>query len=184
MCSSAALAEDVALPPSPSEEINTVFMHSTFRISGVSKSDPNKTSFGTVFIMGVPLKDNPKISSAVLVAANHVLNDIGTDEATLLVRRGNAEGTYTAYPYNIRIYERGKPLYVHHNTADVAAMYVDLPSDIPLTAVPPSFLVDDKILEDIDLHPGDEAFCLGFPLAASSPGGFPILCTGHIASYP
>jgi len=63
-------------------------------------------------------------------------------------------------------------------------MYVDLPDDVPLTGLPPDFLSDDKRVEEIDLDPGDEAFCLGFPQAAWSPGGFPILRSGHIASYP
>jgi hypothetical protein len=40
------------------------------------------------------------------------------------------------------------------------------------------------MVEEIELHPGDDAFCLGFPLFASTPGGFPVLRTGHIASYP
>jgi hypothetical protein len=63
-------------------------------------------------------------------------------------------------------------------------MYLALPPDVPISVPTPDFLVEDKTIEDIDLHPGDEVFVLGFPLAASSPGGFPILRTGHIASYP
>jgi len=168
----------------PSEEINTVLMHATFLVSGQKKDDPTKTVFGTVFIMSIPRQDNPRIGAAVLVTARHVLDDIGTDEAVVLVRRRNADGTYQAYPHHIRIREDGKPIYVRHKTADVAVMYVELPTDVPITGVPTDFLVDDKHVEDIDLHPGDEAFCLGFPLAATGPGGFPILRSGHIASYP
>jgi hypothetical protein len=48
----------------------------------------------------------------------------------------------------------------------------------------PDFLVTDKSLEDIEFHPGDEAYILGFPAMVSTQGGFPILRTGRIASYP
>jgi hypothetical protein len=63
-------------------------------------------------------------------------------------------------------------------------MYADLPDEVPITGLPPDALVTDKSLEGIDVHPGDEAFVLGFPLAVSSPGGFPLLRVGHIMSYP
>lgn len=83
----------------PSNEINTVLMHATFRISGASKSNPGKTSFGTIFITGIPYKDNPNIAHAVMITAAHVLDDISTDDATLLVRLRHANGTYTAFLY-------------------------------------------------------------------------------------
>jgi hypothetical protein len=184
VCTQLALAQSAALPPSPSQELNTVLMHATFLIAGQKKNEPTQAVFGTVFIMGIPIPNNPGVGQTVLVTADHVLDDIGTDEAVMLVRRKNADGSYATFDHHIRIREQGKPLYVHHKTADVAAMYIDLPNDVPVSVPPPDFLVDDKRVEDIDLHPGDEAFCLGFPLAASSPGGFPILRTGHIASYP
>jgi hypothetical protein len=63
-------------------------------------------------------------------------------------------------------------------------MYADVPDEVPMTSLPPDFLATDKSLEDLELHPGDEAFVLGFPAVASTPGGFPILRVGHIASYP
>jgi S1-C subfamily serine protease len=141
-------------------------------------------SVGTLFILGIPHKDDPKVSTMVLVTAAHVLDDIGTDEAALTVRRKNADGTYTAFNQPIQIRDGGKPLYVKHGNADVAAMYAHLDKDVPISALPLNFLADDKQLEDNELHPGDEVFCLGFPLAASGAGGFPILRSGHIASYP
>jgi S1-C subfamily serine protease len=173
------------LPPtSPSQELNTLLMHATFRIAGQDKNNPNMTSFGTVFILGIPHKDDPKISTMVLVTAAHVLDDIGADEATLTVRRKNGDGTYTAFNQPIQIRDRGKPLYVKHRNADVAAMYAYLDTNVPISALPLNFLADDKQLEDNELHPGDEVFCLGFPLAAFGTGGFPILRSAHIASYP
>ena len=45
-------------------------------------------------------------------------------------------------------------------------------------------MVDDKRLTELEIHRGDEVFLLGFPLSAQAPGGFPILRSAHIASYP
>lgn len=171
-------------PPSPSNELSILLMHATFLILGPDKNHPDKTAFGTVFVMGVPHPDNPKLSDAVMITAAHVLDNIGTDEATLWVRRKNGDGSYTAYPHKISIRDENRPRYVKNPTADVAAMYIELPADVPITGLPPNFLADDKKLGDIEMHPGDEVFSLGFPLAAHGPGGFPILRAGHIASYP
>ena len=171
-------------PSVPSQELNTIIMHATFRIHGPAKADPKRTSFGTVFVMSVPLPDDPKSGRIVLVTAAHVLDDIQGDTATLLVRRPKVDGSYVAFPFDVPIRSQGSPLYVKHKEADVAAMYAALPDEVPLSGLTAAFLTDDKILEEIEIHPGDEAFVDGFPLAATGPGGFPILRTGHLASYP
>jgi hypothetical protein len=84
------------------------------------KGESNKISFGTVFIMGIPISANSTSANIVLVTAAHVLDDIGGDVATLMVRRKNKDGTYTAYPFNIAIRSGERPLYVTHKTAAVA----------------------------------------------------------------
>ena len=50
-----ALGQIKETPPAPSDEINTVLMHATFLIAGKGK-DPTKTTFGTVFFMGIPFQ--------------------------------------------------------------------------------------------------------------------------------
>ena len=174
----------VTRAPSPSQELNTLLMHATFLISGPAVGQQGRISFGTVFVMGVPYKDNPKIAHIVLVTAAHVLEGIAGDNASLQLRRKSDDGTYTVFGYQLPIRKVGQPLYVKHPTADVAAMYADLPDEVPMTGLAPDVLATDKSLEDVEVHPGDEAFILGFPAAASTPGGFPILRVGHIASYP
>jgi hypothetical protein len=169
--------------PSPSEELNTMLMHSTFLILG-SKKEPNQYSFGTVFVIGVPYKGDPKIAHIVIVTAAHVFEDISADNAMLQLRRKNADGTYTTFWYQFPIRKNGVPLYVRHPKADVAAMYGDIPDEVPMTGLSPDALATDKSLEDIEFHPGDEAFILGFPAMVSIAGGFPILRTGRIASFP
>jgi hypothetical protein len=53
----------VTRAPSPSEELNTLLMHATFLITGPAAGQPGRTSFGTVFVMGTPYKDNPKLAA-------------------------------------------------------------------------------------------------------------------------
>jgi len=175
---------EVQRPPAPSFELNTLLMHSTFLIVGRNKNDAQKQTFGTIFAMALPKKDSPTEGTLVLITAAHLLNDIAGDEATVLVRRKNSAGTYDAFRATIAIRKNGQPLYVTHPTADVAAMYGNLPDDVPMTGVTPTFLADDERLGGVEIHPGDEINVLGFPLAASAPGAFPILRSARIASYP
>jgi S1-C subfamily serine protease len=167
-----------------SNDLNTVLMHSTFLITGPKAGAPEQTAFGTVFIVGVPLKAEPKRAAYTLVTAAHVLNDIAGDLAKLQMRSRGGDGAYSTFWLDLNIRKNGKQLYTTHDTVDLAAMYIGIPKNVPLTLVPIDFLADDKRIEELEIHPGDEAYCLGFPLAASTPGGFPILRTGRIASYP
>jgi hypothetical protein len=168
----------------PNEEMNTALMHSTFLISGPQAGTPNHTSFGTVFFLGTPSKENPKQSNPILITAAHVLDGIGGETATLLLRRKAAGGTYTAYDFSVQIRDNGKPLYAKHEQADVAVMRLRLPLDLPISIFPLEFLTDDKRMEELGIHPGDEVSSLGFPLFTSGPGGFPILRFGKLGSYP
>ena len=180
----APLSAKVERPPAPSLELNTLLMHATFLIVGPKKADVTKQSFGTIFAMALPKKDDPAQGTMVLVTAAHVLNDIGGDEATVLVRRKKSDGTYEPFDAKIAIRKNDVPLYVAHQAADVAVMYGNLPDEVPITGVTPEFLAADKRLENVEVHPGDEIGVLGFPLFTSAPGGFPILRSGRIASYP
>jgi hypothetical protein len=66
-------------------EINTVMMESTFKIEGQSA---NGNSIATVFIVAKPTPGtNPPTGTPVLVTANHVLDEIVTNEATLHIRK-------------------------------------------------------------------------------------------------
>jgi hypothetical protein len=169
--------------PSPSEELNTLLMHATFLVTGPTKVQ-NEISFGPVFIMGIPQKSNPKLAHIVMVTAAHVFEGISGDIAMLQLRRPGPNGTYAPLSFQLPIRRDGKPLYVKHSVADVVAMYANIPDVVPLTGLPPDALLTDKTREDIEFHPGDEAFILGFPAMVSIEGGFPILRTGRIASYP
>jgi hypothetical protein len=115
------------------EDINTILMRSTFRIHGRA-NDMGGISVGTVFIIGRPIKGQPNRGAYVLVTAAHVLEAIKGENATLLLREQTGDGWKPLlYDFPIRGH-RGEPLYIKHPSADVAAMYIRVPSvvSIPL----------------------------------------------------
>jgi len=175
----------VAFGQAPSNELNTLLMHSTFKIWGPHATQASAISFGTVFFIGMPIKGDDAHASVVLVTAGHVLDGIAGDSATIQLRRKTKGGSYSPFEHTIKIRDKGTLRYLKHDAADVAVMYVDLPDErLPITVLPPSFLADDARIEQLQIHPGDEVFCLGFPLFANEPGGFPFLRRGSLASYP
>lgn len=174
----------IAQTGADSDEFNTVLMKSTYEISGPG-AVPGTTSTGTIFLVGVHAEsDRDNTSRPVLVTAKHLLDGISGDMANVLARRRLPNGTYEAldYPFHIRL--NGRPLYVAHDEADVAVMPFNPPKDQDDKIVPLTLLADDATINAVHLHPADEVFCLGYPLALSGPGGFPILRSGRIASYP
>jgi len=171
--------------PTPFADISTVLMQSTFRVHGPA-AEANRSAVGTVFIIGRPLKADPTKSSYVLVTAAHVLGDIQGRTATLSLRKKNADQTYTIVPVDIPIRAAdGKDLFLKHKTADVAAMYVALPKDLSIPVIATTDIVDDDKITELEIHPGDELLCLGYPFGLSvNDWGFPILRSGTISSYP
>jgi hypothetical protein len=159
-------------------------MRSTFRIGGPAKQ-PGKTSTGTVFIMTHPIKGT---NWNVMVTANHVLEEIQGDSATLCLAQKQPDGSFTKVNHPIQIREHGTNLWTRHPNADVATMVVSLPKSFldTLDAVAGTdLLAGDEAMQTQDLCPGEELYCLGFPLGLeSNPAGFPILRSGRISSFP
>ena len=157
-------------------ELNTVLMNSTFKIQG------SKTT-GTVFILGKLTKEDSTKAYYVLVTANHVLDDIKEDYATLFLRKKDGE-KFTKFNYSLKIRQNGKPLWVNNPNVDVAAMYIRLPVNTYIELLPKNYLGTDSAILEFEIHPGDELLCLGYPNGAeANDAGFPILRSGKIASY-
>src|SRR3974390_3314227 len=76
-----------------SDDLNTLLMHSTFLITGPKTGDAEKTTFGTVFVLGRPLKSEPKRAAYILVTAAHVLGEIDGGTATVQMGRRAKAGT-------------------------------------------------------------------------------------------
>ncbi len=172
-------------------ELNTVLMNCTFMIEG--QAGPGQATLGTAFLMGRPYPgqeantNQGKRARYVLITADHVLEEMQGDSAVLDLRHQNDDGTWVRLPLPIPIRRNSQPLWTKNPDADVAVMYVQVPSaaSLPSLVVSTDLLADDATLSQFDIHPGDELFCLGFPFGVTAnAAGFPILRSGRIASYP
>lgn len=164
-------------------DIHTVFMRSTFKVVGKA-SGRNKSAQGTAFILAKPSATDPHKAYFVLVTAGHVLKNMVGDEAVLFLRKKIGD-TYQRMLYPITIRKSGRPLWVDHPEADVAVMYISLPTEADVIPVATSLLATDEMLKQFSVHPGDRLSCLGFPRGIeANDAGFPILRSGQIASYP
>jgi len=166
------------------DDINTSLMRCTFRISGPSNKTPGEISYGSGFLVGVPTEPNSVRSWYVFVTAAHILRDIEGNTATIDLRRKNGDGTYSDYPYLFQIRNNFINLYETSPEADVAVAFINLPfaAEVP-SPVPVSFLVSDERISQVELHPGDNLFVLGFPLYTSL-NTFPVLRSAILSSYP
>ncbi len=180
----ALLSVELSFPQQKIIELNTVLMNSTLRIHGQKAGEKDSISFGTVFMMGKEVPKDKALLYYVVVTAAHVFDNIAGDYATLTVRKKNADDSYRTYPWNLAIRKNGEPLYYKHPSADVAAIYADMPNDLDVVVLPTGVLATDETLKKYEIHPGDEMMCLGFPNFVSTQFGFPILRSGKIASYP
>lgn len=158
-------------------EINTVLMRSTFKIEG-------KDSLGTCFIVAKPSQKDETFSFYVLVTADHVLSEIKGDKATIYLRKRVGD-TFEKFPHSINIRENGRPLWTKHPEEDIAAMYISLPVGVDISLLGTTMFANDDIFNEYEIHPGDELFCLGFPLGfESNDAGFPVLRGGKISTFP
>ncbi len=103
--------------------LSTLLMQSTFKIA-------DSHSNATAFIVGrpAPTATDAKRAFYVLVTAAHVLNGFTGDTAVLQMRQ--QDGTWNKLPVLLQIRDNCTPRWVEHPTADVAAMYVELPPQL------------------------------------------------------
>jgi S1-C subfamily serine protease len=158
-------------------DINTILMRSTFKVAG-------EGSLGTAFIVGRPSKTNPQQLYYVLVTADHVLREMKGESAVLFLRKATPEG-FVRLPFPLKIRNGEQELWTRHPKADVAVMYLRLPSEADVQLVSSDLLATDIEIAKYEIHPGDVLSCLGYPYGAeANEAGFPILRSGQIASYP
>lgn len=154
-----------------------IMMRSTFQIS-------DGQSAGTVFIMGRPDPVATQTAYYILITADHVLSGFPGDVATITLRSFE-NGNYKPLFHQIKIRESGKPIWVKHPNADVAAMNVALPRNCDLQLISTDLLATDELLKEFEVQPGDELFVFGYPLGLpSNEAGFPILRSARIANFP
>lgn len=162
------------------EDLDTALMLATVKVS-----TPETT--GTAFILGRPPGPDGGAARSVLVTARHTFERARGNEVTVAFHRRTADGIYTPFPTRVPLRHGGKPLWVAHPSADVAVLEVTPPAEVPVPAVPVDLLATDADLKRLRVHPGEAIRCVGFPHPNqfdSGPGGFAVVRSGCIASYP
>lgn len=180
------LAQAASPPPAQRElEINTALMQSTFHLQGPSKTT-GEIAVGSGVVVGRPCAGVPGKGAYTLVSVSHVLEQIAGEDLLILVRLKNPDGTWRKVRHFVKSRTPGgKPLWLKHPDADVAVMYVNLPEGAVPECLPAAMFATDAVLQEFEIHPGDEVFALGFPLGVeANQYGFPVLRSGRIASYP
>src|SRR5260370_1356356 len=113
-------------------DINTALMKATFKLEG--RTAQGQPTIGTAFVMGRPYPhppaDQPQKFRIVLITAAHVLSEMQGDQAILHLRRKVNIDNWVRIPFPITIRASGQAIWKKHPDADVAVMYIDLPSEI------------------------------------------------------
>ena len=178
------LAQAPSLPPAQKPlEITTALMQSTFYLQGPS-AETGKVTTGSGLVVGRPCGDSaPSRGAYTLVTAAHVLGQIVGDTLLIFVRLKQPDDTWQKTPHVVKIRDHGASRWVKHPGADVAALYVALPEGAAPQLLPSDFFANDRMLQQFEVHPGDEVLALGYPLGvAANESGFPLLRSGRIAS--
>jgi hypothetical protein len=160
------------------DDFNTQMMNSTFKIA-------NEKSTATAFVLVRPSLKEPKKEDFLLITANHVLEPMSGEEATLFLRRKQSEGVYQKVPHKLPIRKGKQNLWTRHPTADVAVLPFTPPEGLDIPKLSVELLASDDILKKQEIHPGEMGTSLGYPhrVEANEPG-FPVLRMGPISSYP
>jgi hypothetical protein len=160
-------------------------MEATFRLEGQGLQGSGQTVNATGFLLGRPYAKDQTKGRYVLVTAAHVFDEMRGDTIIVHSRRKVGSVTWVEAPFPVAIRANGRPLFIRLPDADVAVMYLQLPSGVTPPLLPTTILADDEILKRFAVHPGDQVRCLGYPLGLqSNQAGFPILRSGEIASFP
>jgi hypothetical protein len=148
----------------------------------VKQSDGSESvSFlGTGFIISAPVTSVPDGMFLYVVTAQHVANEIGTDE--FFLRINNTAGGATLFRGSVDRW------YVHPDDmkVDVAVMRITLPlTDCDIAHVDVSMFLDDGKINERRIRPGDEVSIIGlFAPAIGRSKNWPIVRTGQIAMMP
>jgi hypothetical protein len=109
-------------------------------------------SLGTGFLLGQPLKTEPPRSAYVLVTAAHVLADAKSDTAVMHFRKRVGD-SFERLRTPLEIRAGGKPLWVQHPTADVAAMRVRVLQVAHVVLASTDLLATDNTMRELAVGP-------------------------------
>lgn len=145
-----------------------------------------RTSMATGFV--VARKDALRSDGTmpVVVTSLHVLKGAGRGPLMLAVRVPDAEGEPQVAVIQVQPRRSREPFFVRHPSEDIGAFELKIPSDVAARYPLPSCLEEKALSSGArELRVGEEVTFLGFPdVFPGTPGAFPLLRSGKIASYP
>ena len=160
------------------DRYNEKIMRATYMILG------ENGTLGTAFLVGRPIENYTKTVRKTLVTAKHVFDGMKGDSAWIYFRekKGNV---YSKFLFKFQIRDKGENIYVSHPTEDIAALDFNNPNNVDCVYIPYNNFATDSNLMPIALQPVDNLYVVGFPYGCiSTEGGFPVLRSGRIASFP
>jgi len=124
-------------------------------------------------------------AAPAMITAGHLLDSIGSGPLVIAVREPGKSGDTQLALVGVQTPRSGKPFYVRHPREDVGAFAPGV-SAAAASRVLPTFLAENSLGgTGHELHAGDDVSFLGFPdLLPGTSGGFPVLRSGKVASYP
>jgi hypothetical protein len=127
----------------------------------------------------------PGVSVPVVVTAAHMLESVAKGPLVVALRVPDASGEPQIVVVPLPLRRTGAPFFVRHPRLDIGAFEPDLPSDLNGTVLP-SFLEEKVVARGRGaLRVGTEVSFLGYPdVLPGTSGGFPVLRSGKVASYP
>jgi len=142
-----------------------------------------KKGLATGFVIGRKSLAGSGRAAPVMITAGHLLDSIGSGPLIIAVREPGKSGDAQLALVGVQAPRSGKPFYVRHPREDIGAFAPGV-SAAAAGRVLPTFLGENS-LGGRGLHAGDDVSFLGFPdLLPGTSGGFPVLRSGKVASYP
>ncbi|MEO1993958.1 MAG: serine protease, partial [Planctomycetaceae bacterium] len=144
----------------------------------------HKDSTATCFLVESSIAD-PDKRVAVLVTANHVLNQMQSETAVLALRKRREDGGYARHEVTIAVRSGDKPLWIKHPTHDVAVLNVTLPNDVTSRPLPLACLASEESVRVAGIHIGQSMLAFSYPVRfEANAAGFPIARKLVLASHP
>lgn len=144
-----------------------------------------KHGLATSFIVLRKDSSLPGGTVAVVVTAAHILSTAPKGPFYLAARVAQDGGDPQIMLVELRPPQSGGPIFVKHPLYDIGAFEIRIPPQLAHLVTFPSFLQETAIRPERDRpRAGEDVLFVGFPkVMPGTPGGFPVLRAGKIASY-
>jgi hypothetical protein len=169
----------------PTAPVHSAGPHATTQMIQATFKLVNPSSTATCFLLSRPQSGKDKKRETILVTAAHVLQQMTGEQATLVLRKANKDGTYARHELNLKVRVKDRPLWTKHATTDIAALRIQLPEGVAAVPLPLGALAGENDIKAGRFGPGDDVRVACYPVRFEiGAAAFPIVRRGAIAGYP